>query len=86
MQKSKHPKRHVLTMAVGSTQDLRISTCIVQLQQGDTILLCSDGLHGVVNEKLLGDALDSEKTLPRNATTLLRPPRTREDRITSPLS
>ncbi len=67
----KHPMRHVLTMAVGSTEDLRISTCIVQLKEGDTILLCSDGLHGVVNEKLLGEALDSEKTLPEKCHYLV---------------
>jgi protein phosphatase len=60
----KHPMRHVLTMAVGSTEDLRISTCIVQLQAGDSILLCSDGLHGIVSEKLLTEALNSEKSLP----------------------
>ena len=59
----KHPMRHVLTMAVGSTEELRVSTCIVQLQPGDTVLLCSDGLHGVVGEKTLVGALDSEKTL-----------------------
>jgi serine/threonine protein phosphatase PrpC len=59
----KHPMRHVLTMAVGSTDELRISTCIVQMQSGDTVLLCSDGLHGVVGEKLLSEALNSEKTL-----------------------
>ena len=50
----KHPMRHVLTMAVGSAEELRISTCIVQMQPGDTVLLCSDGLHGVVGEKNLG--------------------------------
>jgi protein phosphatase len=59
----KHPMRHVLTMAVGSTEDLRVSTSVVQMHPGDSVLLCSDGLHGVVNEKLLGEALDSEKTL-----------------------
>jgi PPM family protein phosphatase len=59
----KHPMRHVLTMAVGSTENLRVSTCIVQMQQGDVVLLCSDGLHGVVGENLLEEALESEKTL-----------------------
>jgi len=67
----KHPMRHVLTMAVGSAEDLRISTCIVQLQPGDTVLLCSDGLHGVVTEKLLSEALDSEKTLPEKCHYLV---------------
>jgi serine/threonine protein phosphatase PrpC len=67
----KHPMRHVLTMAVGSTEDLRISTCIVQMQPGDIVLLCSDGLHGVVGEKLLSEALDSEKTLPEKCHYLI---------------
>ncbi len=59
----KHPMRHVLTMAVGSTEDLKVSTCEVKMQPGDTVLLCSDGLHGVVTEKCLTEALDSEQTL-----------------------
>ncbi len=67
----KHPMRHVLTMAVGSTEELRISTCIVQLQAGDVVLLCSDGLHGVVNEKILAETLDSEKTLPEKCHYLV---------------
>jgi protein phosphatase len=67
----KHPMRHVLTMAVGSTEELRMFTCIVQLQPGDSVLLCSDGLHGVVSEKILSEALDSEKTLPEKCHYLV---------------
>ena len=67
----KHPMRHVLTMAVGTTDELRMFTCIVQLQPGDTVLLCSDGLHGVVSEKILSEALDSEKTLPEKCHYLV---------------
>jgi PPM family protein phosphatase len=67
----KHPMRHVLTMAVGSAEELRMSSCIVQLQPGDSVLLCSDGLHGVIDEKLLGEALNSEKTLPEKCHYLV---------------
>lgn len=59
----KHHLRHVLTMAVGIKEDLRIFTTLVELSPGDQILLCSDGLHGVLSEKILLDTLDSEKTL-----------------------
>jgi protein phosphatase len=59
----KHPMRHVLTMAVGSTEELRVATSVVQMRPGDFVLLCSDGLHGIVGEKFLSEALDSEKTL-----------------------
>ncbi len=60
----KHPMRHVLTMAIGSTDELRVFSRVVQLAAGDQLLLCSDGLHGVLNEKLLTETLESEKTLP----------------------
>ncbi len=59
----KHPMRHVLTMAVGSTDELRVATSTVQMRPGDFVLLCSDGLHGIISEEFLGEALDSEKTL-----------------------
>lgn len=60
----KHPMRHVLTMAVGSAEDLRVYCNTVKLERGDQVLLCSDGLYGVLSEKMLGETLDSEKTLP----------------------
>ncbi len=67
----KHPMRHVLTMAVGSTDNLRIFTNVVALHSGDQILLCSDGLHGVVSENFLKETLDSEKTLPEKCHYLV---------------
>ena len=58
-----HPMRHVLTMAVGTAEDLRVFSRTVQMGAGDQLLLCSDGLHGVIPEKILHEGLDSEKTL-----------------------
>jgi protein phosphatase len=67
----KHHLRHVLTMAVGIKEELRIFTTFVELSPGDQILLCSDGLHGVLNEKILLETLDSEKTLPEKCHSLV---------------
>ena len=67
----KHPMRHVLTMAVGSAEELRVFSRDVEMKLSDQILLCSDGLHGVVNEKTLGDTLHSEKTLPEKCHYLV---------------
>src|SRR5581483_9959220 len=67
----KHPMRHVLTMAIGSTDDLRIFSRVVQLTAGDQLLLCSDGLHGVLNEKMLLDVLETEKSLPEKCHLLI---------------
>ena len=67
----KHPMRHVLTMAVGTAQDLRVFFKSLELSTGDQVLLCSDGLHGVLDEKILQQALDSQKTLPEKCHYLV---------------
>jgi protein phosphatase len=43
-----HPMRHVLTMAIGASGPLSINYYVVQLAPSALLLLCSDGLHGVV--------------------------------------
>jgi PPM family protein phosphatase len=60
----KHPMRHVLTMAVGTADQLRVYSQVVHLKAKDQVLLCSDGLHGVLEEEILQNALSSEKSLP----------------------
>jgi protein phosphatase len=67
----KHPLRHVLTMAIGSSDQLRVFSQTIQLSPGDQLLLCSDGLHGVVEEKIMLDVLKSEKTLPEKCHLLI---------------
>jgi protein phosphatase len=47
-----HPMRHVLTMAIGAGVALEINYYHdIRLNVGDMVLLCSDGLHGVVEEQ-----------------------------------
>ncbi len=43
-----HPMRHVLTMAIGVGSALTIKYYMVTLKSGGTLLLSSDGLHGVI--------------------------------------
>ncbi|HXK04455.1 MAG TPA: protein phosphatase 2C domain-containing protein [Verrucomicrobiae bacterium] len=43
-----HPMRHVLTMAIGASAPLAINYYRVPLYSGTMVLICSDGLHGVV--------------------------------------
>lgn len=52
-----HPMRHVLTMAIGVSAQLRVHTYAVRLSAGLQLLLCSDGLHGVVEEDTIAEAL-----------------------------
>ena len=43
-----HPMRHVLTMAIGASAPLTINYYSVPLKGRALVLMCSDGLHGVV--------------------------------------
>ena len=45
------PHRHILTQAVGIGPIVHPALCIEQPQAGDLYLLCSDGLHGLVEEE-----------------------------------
>ncbi len=62
-QLSTHPMRHVLTMAIGASKSLRIHCYTLPRRPGDQILLCSDGLHGVVGPEIIAQALSSERSL-----------------------
>src|SRR5580693_1837368 len=58
-----HPMRHVLTMAIGVSPELRVHSYALKPQSGAEVLLCSDGLHGVVDDSVIADALAGDGSL-----------------------
>ena len=52
-----HPMRHVLTMAIGVSGQLRVNHYLIHPTPGAQILLCSDGLHGVAPDERIGAVL-----------------------------
>ena len=67
-----HPMRHVLTMAIGVSDTLRIHSYAVPLQDGAQFLLCSDGLHGVVESRTIGEILAAEQPLESKCNALIQ--------------
>lgn len=59
----RHPLRNVITKAVGARDSIELDLVEHTLQPGDVLLLCSDGLHGMVNDgdiaRLLLSSLES---------------------------
>lgn len=45
-----HPRRSVLTRAVGASPVLRVDAIVDAVDSGDTFLLCSDGLSSLVSD------------------------------------
>src|SRR5712692_6996733 len=52
-----HPMRHVLTMAIGAGSPLSINYYAVRMQPSSLLLMCSDGLHGVVPPSTIEEIL-----------------------------
>ena len=46
-----HPHRNIILKALGSASQLDPYTSCLDLQKGDTLLLCSDGLHGFMSDE-----------------------------------
>lgn len=71
-QAANSPRRNVITRCVGVDPDLELEvTEVGQLEAGDRILLCSDGLHGVVPRDELIEAVSSNDSLRDVAARLI---------------
>ncbi len=54
-----HPLRNVITKAVGARDAIDLDVLVHDLQPGDLVMLCSDGLHGMVSDQEIGRILQS---------------------------
>lgn len=58
-----HPQRNVITQALGTDIDIHIDIYEVEFNDGDVLLLCSDGLYNMVDEELILDTLINSPSL-----------------------
>jgi len=66
-----HPFRHVVTMAIGVSSPLQVRSYVFRPRAGDMLLLCSDGLHGVVDDAMIGALLAGHAVLEECARALI---------------
>ncbi len=66
-----HPFRNVLTKAVGSEDLVAVDKIEIEFVSGDTLMLCSDGLHGIAGESALVKALDENSEIKEQAGALI---------------
>ncbi len=57
-----HPQRHILTAALGAGSEVEpdVPAVPVELRPGDRLVLCTDGLWGVVGDEQIKKAVSSE--------------------------
>ncbi|HED17657.1 MAG TPA: serine/threonine-protein phosphatase [Gammaproteobacteria bacterium] len=57
VQADKHPKGHVLTRAIGAYEDVTVEVETGIIFEGDTFLLCTDGLTRIFNDQMIAERL-----------------------------
>lgn len=63
--------KEMLTQALGAQPDIEVITCAVELQPGDWLLLCSDGLYKLVPPEGLVDCLEAAGDVGAKAEQLI---------------
>jgi serine/threonine protein phosphatase PrpC len=66
-----HATRHVLTNVLGARPDTQVHLLERELLGEETLLLCSDGLHGSVPHDTLREVMASTQDLPALAQSLI---------------
>ncbi|MET3946275.1 serine/threonine protein phosphatase PrpC [Arthrobacter sp. UYCu512] len=54
-----HPRRHVVTRALGTGDEIEADYWLLPIEEGDRILVCSDGLNGELDDEHIGSILRS---------------------------
>ena len=55
-----HPKKNIITRAIGVREDVEPDIVIADIKEGDKILLCTDGLSNMVSNKEMEKILTTE--------------------------
>ena len=57
-----HPQKNIITKAVGVAEDIQPDFFIVDMEEGSSLLLCSDGLTNMVDDEKLEEILSEDCT------------------------
>jgi len=69
---ARHPMRHVLTNVLGAREQVEVQLGEFQLTPGALLLLCSDGLYGMVNDRAIEQAMKAGGPLDAMGKQLVR--------------
>ncbi len=67
-----HPRKNVLTKALGTDPEVAVEAHSFEIEPGDKVLLCSDGLTNKVDDEKLKEMLQSASSLEEKAEQLVQ--------------
>ncbi|MFS8515054.1 MAG: protein phosphatase 2C domain-containing protein, partial [Planifilum fulgidum] len=67
-----HPHRNMIVKALGTNTEVEADIIVTPWEKEDILLICSDGLTGMVEERDIGLVLTSDVSLSEQADKLIR--------------
>lgn len=66
-----HPKKNMITRALGASSIVEVDIIQKKYKKNDTLLICSDGLFNMVNEKEICDVFNREPSIKTCSSRLI---------------
>lgn len=66
-----HPDKNIITRAIGASPKVAIDFFEVEIEEGDMILMCSDGLTNMVEDKQIRDIIVGQRDIVEKAEKLV---------------
>ena len=66
-----HPKKNIITRAIGAEDELEIDFFQVNLEKGDFVLMCSDGLTNMIEDEEIRMILQGQRDIVEKAEVLV---------------
>ncbi len=67
-----HPDKNIITRAIGAVSSIKVDVFDLSLQDGDKILMCTDGLSNMVADKDIRDIVDQGKDVEQITADLIQ--------------
>jgi protein phosphatase len=58
-----HPDRNMITRAVGAEKDIKPDFFVFDVYPGDTLIMCTDGLYGEVDDQRIAELSEGASTM-----------------------
>ena len=67
-----HPDKNIITRAIGADEDVEADFFDVELEEGDTVLMCSDGLTNMLEDEEIRMILNGQRDIVEKAEELVK--------------
>lgn len=67
-----HPDKNIITRAIGASETIKVDFFTVELQKGDIVLMCSDGLTNMLEDEEIRMILNGQRDIVEKAEELVK--------------